>query len=114
MVCGMVLLRQAPPTAKGVVFLTIEDETGTINLIFQPHVYERTREHVIRSGFLCVRGRREDNGGQGALLVREVIPPGDGGDLRPKPGKDNITPIFGEPARGECEPTAKQWPQALW
>jgi DNA polymerase III alpha subunit len=38
---GMVLVRQRPGTASGIVFMTIEDETGTANLIVRPHIYQR-------------------------------------------------------------------------
>ncbi len=42
-VAGLVLLRQRPGTAKGITFMTLEDETGTVNLIVRPHVWERFR-----------------------------------------------------------------------
>src|SRR6185437_1782320 len=42
-VCGLVLVRQRPGTASGVLFITLEDETGTVNLIVWPGVYERYR-----------------------------------------------------------------------
>ena len=44
---GMVITRQRPGTAKGFVFLTLEDETGLVNVIVRPDVYERYRR-VIR------------------------------------------------------------------
>ena len=42
-VAGLVLVRQRPQTAKGITFMTLEDETGTVNLIVWPHVWERYR-----------------------------------------------------------------------
>jgi error-prone DNA polymerase len=42
-VAGLVIIRQRPGTAKGIVFATLEDETGIINLIIRPDVYERYR-----------------------------------------------------------------------
>lgn len=54
---GLVLVRQQPGTASGVVFLTIEDETGVANLIIWPRVKERFRAVIMRSRILHVQGR---------------------------------------------------------
>jgi error-prone DNA polymerase len=43
-VCGLVLIRQRPGTASGVVFITLEDETGIVNLIVRPHLFDRYRQ----------------------------------------------------------------------
>ena len=43
---GMVITRQRPGTAKGFVFLTLEDETGLVNVIVRPDVYERYRRTI--------------------------------------------------------------------
>ena len=56
-VAGLVLIRQRPGTAKGVVFLTIEDETGPANIIVWPKVFEKNRRTVMTARFLAVRGR---------------------------------------------------------
>ena len=56
-VAGLVLIRQMPGTAKGVVFMTIEDETGIANLIVWRKVFEKNRQVVMNSKFLAVRGR---------------------------------------------------------
>jgi error-prone DNA polymerase len=55
-VAGMVITRQRPGTAKGFVFLTLEDETGVSNVIVRPDVFERERQVVIRQPFLLVDG----------------------------------------------------------
>jgi error-prone DNA polymerase len=52
-VAGLVIIRQRPPTAKGMVFITLEDETGLANLILTPDVYERLRP-VARDELLVV------------------------------------------------------------
>ena len=52
-VAGLVLLRQRPQTAKGVTFMTIEDETGTVNLIVWGHVWERFRR-VARHAYAII------------------------------------------------------------
>ena len=53
---GLVICRQRPGTAKGFTFLTLEDETGTINVVVRPAVYERQRDVIVRSPILLVRG----------------------------------------------------------
>lgn len=56
-VAGLVILRQRPGTAKGVIFLTLEDETGVINIIVWRHIYEKYRRAVIAGRMLRVTGR---------------------------------------------------------
>ena len=55
-VAGMVITRQRPGTAKGFVFLTLEDETGISNVIIRPDLFDRERMVVIRQPFLLVEG----------------------------------------------------------
>jgi error-prone DNA polymerase len=55
-VAGMVITRQRPGTAKGFVFLTLEDETGISNVIIRPDLYDRDRTTVVRQPFLMVEG----------------------------------------------------------
>jgi error-prone DNA polymerase len=55
-VAGMVITRQRPGTAKGFVFLTLEDETGIANIIVRPDVFARERNAVVRQPFLLVDG----------------------------------------------------------
>jgi error-prone DNA polymerase len=56
-VCGLVLVRQRPGTASGVVFATLEDETGIANIIIWPSVFEQHRRIVMTSRLLLVKGR---------------------------------------------------------
>ncbi len=56
-VAGLVILRQRPGTAKGVIFITLEDETGVVNVIVWPKVHERFRRAVIAGRLLRVTGR---------------------------------------------------------
>ena len=67
-VAGMVITRQRPGTAKGFVFLTLEDETGISNIIVRPDLFDRERMTVIRQPFLLVEGvlRHQD----GVLSVK--------------------------------------------
>jgi error-prone DNA polymerase len=62
LVAGLVVARQHPQTARGTVFILLEDEHGFINLIVPPPVYQRYRETVHHSPFLLVQGRFERDG----------------------------------------------------
>ncbi|MGH8881775.1 MAG: OB-fold nucleic acid binding domain-containing protein, partial [Stackebrandtia sp.] len=62
-VAGMVVARQRPSTANGVVFMLLEDELGTINVIVAPPVYERHRLVVRTASFVLVTGRLERRDG---------------------------------------------------
>ena len=53
------LVRQRPSTANGIVFMTIEDETGSANLIIRPNVYERCRSAVRHGVVVLARGKVE-------------------------------------------------------
>ena len=67
-VAGLVLVRQQPGTAKGVIFITLEDETGIVNIIVWPKVFAKNRRTVMTAQFLEVRGKIEREG-----LVIHVI-----------------------------------------
>ena len=67
-VAGMVITRQRPGTAKGFVFLTLEDETGISNIIVRPDLFDRERMTVIRQPFLLVDGVLQHQ--DGVLSVR--------------------------------------------
>jgi error-prone DNA polymerase len=58
-VAGVVLSRQRPMTASGVVFVTLEDETGMVNLILSPHVFDRTYRTAVHARLLMAKGRVE-------------------------------------------------------
>jgi error-prone DNA polymerase len=59
---GLVLVRQRPGTSKGVVFMTLEDETDIANVIVWPKVFEKNRRTVMTSRFLAIRGRLQRAG----------------------------------------------------
>jgi error-prone DNA polymerase len=67
-VAGLVLVRQRPGTSKGVVFITLEDETGIANIIVWPKIFAKNRRTVMTSRFLAIRGRLQRAG-----LVIHVI-----------------------------------------
>lgn len=56
---GLILIRQRPGTAKGVCFITLEDETGTTNLVVFPKVYDQYRKEILRARLLMVEGAVE-------------------------------------------------------
>jgi single-strand DNA-binding protein len=56
-VAGLVICRQRPGTAKGVIFVTLEDETGTANIVVWAQIFERFRRAVIAGRCLKVTGR---------------------------------------------------------
>jgi DNA polymerase III alpha subunit len=62
-VAGLVLVRQRPGTAKGVIFLTLEDETGVANVVVWAAIYERFRRAVISGRLLRVTGRLQRDAG---------------------------------------------------
>jgi DNA polymerase III alpha subunit len=71
-VAGLVLVRQRPGTAKGVIFLTLEDETGVANVVVWAKTYERFRRAVIAGRLLRVTGRLQREAGV-VHVVAEVI-----------------------------------------
>lgn len=60
--CGLVTVRQSPGTAKGVTFLTLEDETGTVNVIVWPALKERQRAPLLHAQLLAVHGQWQRDG----------------------------------------------------
>ena len=71
--CGIVLMRQRPGTAKGVTFLTIEDETGQLNLVVWERVGESQRRPLIEAQLLEVHGDCQQQGGILHVVVRRLI-----------------------------------------
>jgi error-prone DNA polymerase len=69
---GLVLVRQRPGTASGVVFVTIEDEHGIANLVVWPAVFERYRRIVMGARLLAVRGRIQREGLVIHLVAEEL------------------------------------------
>lgn len=71
-VAGLVILRQRPGTAKGVIFLTLEDETGVVNVIVWRKLYERFRRAVIAGRMLRVTGRLQREGDVIHVIAEEI------------------------------------------
>lgn len=71
-VAGLVLVRQRPGTAKGVIFITLEDETGVSNVIVWRKIYERFRRAVIAGRCLRVTGRLQREGAVTHVVAEQV------------------------------------------
>ncbi|MGH9476827.1 MAG: error-prone DNA polymerase [Terriglobales bacterium] len=81
-VAGAVIARQRPENAKGVVFLSLEDETGISNIIVWPQVYERFRMETLGAAHLRIRGRLQRQRGVIHVLAEKLA---------------RLTPAAGEP-----------------
>ena len=79
-VAGLVLVRQRPGSAKGVIFMTLEDETGVANVIVWPKVFERERAKVLGGRFIAVTGRVQNEAGVIHVIADRV---------------DDLTPLLG-------------------
>ncbi len=71
-VCGLVIIRQRPGTASGVIFLTLEDETGVSNVVVWPKMYERFRRIVMGGRLLRVTGYLQREGIVVHLIAQEI------------------------------------------
>ncbi len=71
-VSGLVITRQRPGTASGVIFLTLEDETGSANVVVWNAVYEQFRRAVIAGRLLRVTGEVQREGGVTHLIARRI------------------------------------------
>jgi error-prone DNA polymerase len=71
-VAGMVITRQRPGTAKGFVFLTLEDETGVANIIVRPDLFARDRLVIVEEPFLVVEGVLQNQDGVTSVRAEAV------------------------------------------
>ena len=69
---GIVLVRQMPGSAKGVIFITIEDETGIANLVIWPKLYKRQRRVILSAGMMAVHGSIQREGEVVHLVAHRV------------------------------------------
>ncbi len=68
-VSGLVLVRQRPGTSKGVIFMTIEDETGWANLVVFQNIFELYRKEILQSRLIMVEGKLQIEGGDPHVVV---------------------------------------------
>jgi len=73
-VAGAVITRQRPGTAKGMVFLTLEDETGVSNVIVQPDVFAAQRQAIVHEPYVLVEGVLQQQDGVTAVRAERVSP----------------------------------------
>ncbi|WP_420549580.1 error-prone DNA polymerase [Curvivirga sp.] len=69
---GLVIVRQRPGSAKGVIFLTIEDETGTANLIVWPDMFDKYRKEIFTSRFIRVKAELQREGIVTHLVIKHL------------------------------------------
>jgi len=80
-VAGLVLVRQRPGTAKGVIFMTLEDEAGVANVIVWPKAFERLRAIVIGARFVAVAGKLQNEAGVIHIIAERM---------------EDLTPMLGQ------------------
>jgi len=73
-IAGAVVVRQRPGTAKGFVFLNLEDETGLANIIVRPALFHRHRLALVKEPFLFVAGRLQHEDGVISIRAEEIAP----------------------------------------
>ncbi len=73
-VAGLVVCRQRPGTAKGFVFLVLEDEFGLVNLVVKPDLHDQQRSHVRREPFVIVHGKLQRRDGTVNLIAERFTP----------------------------------------
>lgn len=71
-VAGLTMFRQRPPEAKGVMFLTLEDDTGIVNLVVWARVLEAYREAAVSGGFLIVGGEVQKQDGVVHVVAQRI------------------------------------------
>ena len=101
-VAGVVVARQRPQTARGYVFVLMEDEAGHINTIVKPKIYERDRSAVRMEPFLLVRGRLQKDGATINVIAHQVSSLRVGG-----PGRERALPLLGTTRGSEARPEPK-------
>ncbi|MGH7322138.1 MAG: error-prone DNA polymerase, partial [Candidatus Rokuibacteriota bacterium] len=73
-IAGSVIVRQRPGTAKGVVFVSLEDETGIANAIVRPALFERDRAIIVHEPFLVIEGILQHQDGVTAVRAMAARP----------------------------------------
>jgi error-prone DNA polymerase len=73
-IAGCVICRQRPGTAKGLVFLSLEDETGISNAVIMPDVFDRERTNVLENAYVIVEGEMQNIRGVTSVKAARVVP----------------------------------------
>ena len=72
-IAGLVLVRQRPSTAKGIVFITLEDETGIANIVVWPPIFDRYRRILLSAKILGAEGILQREGIVTHVIVKHLI-----------------------------------------
>lgn len=117
-VCGLITVRQHPGTAKGVLFITIEDETGFANLVVWATTFEKYRKEILQSRLLMVTGKLQIEGEVIHVVVHSCynmnrIMSLNTGSVQPEPPGKEVTPgtkgkektFTGKAVQGELFPS---------
>jgi error-prone DNA polymerase len=96
-IAGLVLVRQMPGSAKGVMFITLEDEAESANLIVWPSVFEKNRRTILSASMLGCRGKVQRASDVTHLIVEQLVDLT--ADLRTVSGLDGAFPLV--PGRGD-------------
>jgi error-prone DNA polymerase len=114
-VAGLVLVRQRPGTASGICFITIEDETGSANLVVFQSLFNQYRKEIIQSKLLMVEGQLQREGEVIHVVVKRChnlsrllrqLTETNGEDLSLKPmsrADETTSPFLKKPQAGEVE-----------
>ena len=108
-VAGLVVARQRPETAKGIVFLLVEDETGMTNVIVRPDVYDRCRAAVRGEPFVLVKGKLAKDDGTVNVLAEKVEGLQSVGAQHAAPLHDTPSPLSFLRAMRRVAPDSKDW-----
>ncbi|TAY75172.1 error-prone DNA polymerase [Rhizobium ruizarguesonis] len=73
MAAGLVLVRQRPGSAKGVIFMTIEDETGVANVVIWPKLFEQSRQIALGASMMAINGRIQREGDVVHLVAQQLF-----------------------------------------
>jgi error-prone DNA polymerase len=119
-VAGIILVRQKPGSAKGVLFITIEDETGIANGILWPDRFEAQRRTVMSASMVGLKGRVQKEGEVIHVICDKIVDHGDllhrvGEKAFPhQTGRGDGARHSGAPDRGEVEQSPKKQSDAYW
>jgi error-prone DNA polymerase len=112
-IAGLILVRQMPGSAKGVMFITIEDESANANLIVWPSVFEKNRRAILVASMFGCRGKVQKANGVIHLIVEEVVDLT--ANLKRVSGLDGVFPLQagrGDEAKGGGSGTDSRDPKA--
>lgn len=111
---GLVLVRQRPGSAKGVMFLTLEDETGIVNAVVWPTLFERQRRVLLSASMMAINGKIQREGDVVHLVAQRLFDLSD--DLGRLGERDERFPLphgrGDEFARGNGAPDSRERPKA--